>query len=61
MDKAYDKQDLNKFFNSIKSRYVVPRPKTNIVGKVTCRDGHEFIEKPYSSDGVGGQYSPSNK
>lgn len=51
MDKAYDKQDLNRFFSSIKSKYIIPHPDTNIPGKVTCRNGFEYIEKPYSMHG----------
>ena len=49
MEKAYDKQDLNRFFNGIKSKYVIPRTNTNVLGKVTCRNGLEYIEKPYSN------------
>jgi hypothetical protein len=51
MEKAYDKQDLNRFFNGIKTKYVIPRPDTNIIGKVTCRNGLEYIEKPYNNTG----------
>ena len=51
MEKAYDKQDLNRFFSGIKSKYVIPRPSTNILGKVTCRNGLEYIEKPYNTYG----------
>ena len=51
MEKAYDKQDLNRFFSGIKSKYVIPRPSTNILGKVTCRNGLEYIEKPYNTHG----------
>ena len=49
MEKAFDKQDLHRFFNNIKSKYVIPLPITNIDGKVTCRNGMEYIEKPYNN------------
>ena len=51
MEKAYDKHDLTKFFNNIKGKHVIPRPDTNIPGKVICRNGYEFIEKPFNKDG----------
>ena len=52
MEKAFDKQDLNRFFNNIKSKYVIPIPNTNIDGKVTCRNGFEYIEKPRNTTGT---------
>lgn len=51
MEKAYDKQDLNRFFASIKTSYNIPKPNTNIPGKVTCRNGFEYIEKTYNKYG----------
>ena len=51
MERAYDRHDLNKFFATIRNKHILYRPSTNIDGKVTCRNGEEYIEKPYNEHG----------
>ena len=50
MDRT-EKHDLTRFFNMIKAQYVIPSPQPKIHGKVTCRDGNEYIEKPFNMSG----------
>jgi len=51
MDRT-EKHDLTRFFNMLKTKYEIPSPQTKIHGKVTCRDGIEYIEKPFNQSDI---------